>query len=297
MLAGWRAWWKIAERPTAPNQGNRASTEALTNERTSNVADQDILRRSRAQYAAAGNAYVLSDTHRFGKDLGRLVEVATPSDDMRVLDIATGGGHTAIALAPYVRDVTMLDLTPEMLVHARAFAHENNVELFGVIAGAAEALPFEPESFDLVTCRIAPHHFANVGAFVNETARVLKPGGRFVLIDSVTPDGDRYNAFINHVERWRDPSHVKTYSLAEWTGYLNDAGLHLDLSEMIEKTHEFESWTTRSRMPEGEVSALSDWILAADEDCKRFFSVETKDGRVVSFKDLKILLRASKPSA
>jgi hypothetical protein len=50
-------------------------------------------------------------------------------------------------------------------------------------------------------------------------------------------------------------------------------------------------------MPECEVSALSDWILAADDDCKRFFSVEAKDGRVVSFKDLKILLRASKPSA
>lgn len=261
------------------------------------MTDQDILRRSRAQYAAAGNAYVLSDTHRFGKDLGRLVEVATPTADMRVLDIATGGGHTAIALAPYVRDVTMLDLTPEMLVHARAFARENNVDLFGVIAAAAEALPFEAESFDLVTCRIAPHHFANVRAFVNESARVLAPGGRFVLIDSVTPEGEQYDAFINHVERWRDSSHVKTYSLGEWTSYLNDAGMHLDLSEMIEKVHEFESWTARSRMPEREIEALSDWILAADDDCKRFFSVEEKNGRVVSFKDLKILLRASKPAA
>ncbi|HVX30667.1 MAG TPA: class I SAM-dependent methyltransferase [Nitrolancea sp.] len=261
------------------------------------MADQDILRRSRAQYAAAGNAYVLSDTHRFGKDLGRLVEVVAPTSDMRVLDIATGGGHTAIALAPYVRDVTMLDLTPEMLVHARAFAHESHVELFGVIAAAAEALPFEAESFDLVTCRIAPHHFANVRAFVNETARVLTPGGRFLLIDSVTPDDERYDAFINHVERWRDPSHVKTYSLAEWTEYLQDAGLHLDLSELIEKTHEFESWTTRSRMPDDEVEALSKWILASDEDCRQFFSVEEKDGRVVSFKDLKVLLRASKPAA
>jgi ubiquinone/menaquinone biosynthesis C-methylase UbiE len=259
------------------------------------VADQDILRRSRAQYAAAGNAYVLSDTHRFGKDLGRLVEVAAPTADMRVLDIATGGGHTAIALAPYVRSVTMLDLTPEMLVHARAFAHESNVELFGVIAGAAETLPFDAGSFDLVSCRIAPHHFANVRAFVSEAARVLAPGGRFVLIDSVTPDGKEYDAFINHVERWRDSSHVKTYSLAEWTSYLDDAGLHLELTEMIEKTHEFESWTTRSRMPDDEVAKLSDWILASDDDCKRFFAVEEKDGRVVSFKDLKILLRASKP--
>jgi len=136
-----------------------------------------------------------------------------------------------------------------------------------------------------------------VHAFVNESARVLAPGGRFVLIDSVTPEGEQYDAFINHVERWRDSSHVKTYSLGEWTSYLNDAGMHLDLSEMIEKVHEFDSWTTRSRMPDSEIEALSDWILAADDDCKRFFSVEEKNGRVVSFKDLKILLRASKPAA
>ncbi|HVB64288.1 MAG TPA: class I SAM-dependent methyltransferase [Nitrolancea sp.] len=261
------------------------------------MTGQEILRRSREQYAAAGNAYVLSDTHRFGKDLGRLVEVAEPNDEMRALDIATGGGHTAIALAPYVKVMTMLDLTPEMLVHARDFAHENNVELFGVIAAAAEALPFASASFDLVTCRIAPHHFADVQAFIDESARVLVPGGIFVLIDSVTPDNAEYAEFINHIERWRDPSHVLTYSLAQWTAFLAHAGLTIETSEMIEKSHEFESWTVRSRMPEGEPEALSNWILASDEATKAFFSVEEHDGRVVSFKDLKILLRARKPVA
>jgi ubiquinone/menaquinone biosynthesis C-methylase UbiE len=268
---------------------------AMSRERTIELSGQEILRRSREQYAAAGDSYVRSDTHRFGKDLGRLVEVAEPKSDMRVLDIATGGGHTAIALAPYVHDVTMLDLTPEMLFHARSFAHENDVDLFGVIAAAAEAIPFASGSFDLVTCRIAPHHFADVQAFIDESARVLVPGGEFVLIDSVAPDNAEYAEFINYIERWRDPSHVRSYSLGEWTAFLRHPGLTVETSELIEKSHEFESWTVRSRMPEGEPDVLSRWILAADEECKAFFSVEERDGRVISFRDLKILLRARKP--
>jgi len=255
---------------------------------------QEIQRRAREQFGAAGDAYVRSETHRLGKDLARLVEVSEPRPDMRVLDIATGGGHTAIALAPLVKDVTMLDLTPEMLVHARSFARESDIEPVGVIAAAAESIPFADGSFDLVTCRIAPHHFADVQSFVDEVARVLVPGGAFVLIDSLSPDNADFDAFINKVEKWRDPSHVRAYSMSEWTGFLNHAGLKLEMSEVIVKRHEFASWTDRSRMAEGEPEALSDWILASDEACREHFSVEEVDGHVDSFNDFKVLLRARK---
>ncbi len=255
---------------------------------------QEIQRRAREQFGAVGDAYVHSETHRLGKDLARLVEVAEPTSEMRVLDIATGGGHTAIALAPMVRDVAMLDLTPEMLVHARKFARDSDIEPVGVIAAAAESIPFADESFDLVTCRIAPHHFADVQSFVDEVARVLVPGGAFVLIDSLSPDNAEYDAFINKVEKWRDPSHVRAYSMTEWTSFLTDAGLTLEMSEVIVKRHEFASWTERSRMAEGEPKALSDWILATEEGCREHFSVEEEDGRVASFNDFKVLLRARK---
>ena len=258
------------------------------------LTGQDILRRSREQFGAAGDAYVRSETHRLGKDLARLVEIAEPHKNMRVLDVATGGGHTAIALAPFVKDVSLLDLTPEMLVHARQFAQESGVEPLGVIAAAAESIPFADQSFDLVTCRIAPHHFADVQAFVDEVARVLVSGGTFVLIDSLAPDNAAYDEFINTVEHWRDPSHVRAYSMEEWTRFLTNAGLSLKTSEIIVKRHEFESWTKRSRMSAGGPEALSRWILASDEDCRDHFSVEAHDGRVVSFNDFKVLLRARK---
>ncbi len=258
------------------------------------MTGQDILRRSREQYASVGDAYVHSETHRLGKDLARLVEVAEPSREMRVLDVATGGGHTAIALAPLVREVAMLDLTPEMLHHARNFARESGIEPSGVIAAAAESIPFAAASFELVTCRIAPHHFADVQSFVDEVARVLVPGGAFVLIDSLAPDNKDYDDFINKVEQWRDSSHVRAYSMREWTGFLEHAGLKLEMSEVILKRHEFASWTERSRMAEGEPKALSDWILTAPEDCLEHFSVESDNGIVTSFNDFKVLLRARK---
>ncbi len=259
------------------------------------VSGQDIQRRAREQFSAAGDAYVRSETHRLGKDLARLVEISEPQSNMRVLDIATGGGHTAIALAPYVKSVSMLDLTPEMLVHARNFARESEVEPVGVIAAAAEAIPFASGSFDLVTCRIAPHHFADVQSFVNEVARVLVQGGAFVLIDSLSPDNKDYDEFINRVEQWRDPSHVRAYSMTEWNAFLTDAGLTLETSEVIVKRHEFASWTERSRMPEGEPQALSDWILSSPQETRDHFSVEVDAGAVVSFNDFKVLLRARKP--
>lgn len=258
------------------------------------MTGQDILRRAREQFGASGDAYVRSETHRLGKDLARLVEVAEPRPDMRVLDVATGGGHTAIALAPLVKDVTLLDLTPEMLSHARQFARESSVEPVGVTAAAAESIPFVDQSFDLVTCRIAPHHFADVQAFVHEVARVLIPGGVFVLIDSLAPENKAFDEFINRVEQWRDPSHVRAYSMEEWTRFLTSAGLTLETSEVILKRHEFASWTERSRMPEGEPKALSDWILASSEETRAHFSVDVEDGRVVSFNDFKVLLRARK---
>lgn len=259
------------------------------------MTGQNILKRAREQFSAVGDAYVHSETHRLGKDLARLVEISEPRENMRVLDIATGGGHTAIALAPHVKDVTMLDLTPEMLVHARNFARENDIEPVGVIAAAAESIPFADASFDLVTCRIAPHHFADVQSFVSEVARVLVPGGAFVLIDSLSPDEPAFDEFINTVEHWRDPSHVRAYSMGEWTAFLSNAGLELETTEVILKRHEFASWTERSRMPAGEPKALSDWILAADEATRNHFSVEIDDGTVVSFNDFKVLLRARKP--
>ena len=134
---------------------------------------KSIHKRVRRQFGAAAINYVSSASHQKGDDLNLLVNSAGDVSGKKVLDIATGGGHTAIALAKRGAIVTAADLTPEIIVAARDYAESQGVSMEYSVC-PAEALPFSAESFEVVSCRIAPHHFADAEMFVAETFRVLK---------------------------------------------------------------------------------------------------------------------------
>src|SRR6478609_11264366 len=108
----------------------------------------------------------------------------------------------------------------------------------------AEALPFEDGSFDLVTCRIAPHHFDSIPEFLSEVHRVLKPGGLFAVVDNVVPDGN-VGDYVNAFERFRDPSHLRAWTMEEWRSALCVAGFRTTHEEQLYKTMEFKSWAAR----------------------------------------------------
>lgn len=131
----------------------------------------------REQFGANAAAYVASPTHAQGASLGWLVARVAPQAGWRVLDVATAAGHAALALAPHVAAVVGLDLTPEMIPLAAGLAAERGLGNLAFTVGDVEALPFDAGAFDAVTCRIAPHHFPDVGRFITEAARVLRPGG------------------------------------------------------------------------------------------------------------------------
>ena len=137
----------------------------------------------RQQFGANAAAYVSSPTHAQGASLARLVELADPRSEWRVLDVATATGHTALAFAPRVAAVVGLDLTPEMLPLAARLAEERGATNVAFTVGDVDDLPFGG-AFDLVTCRIAPHHFADIGRFLIETTRVLRPGGLLAVVDT-----------------------------------------------------------------------------------------------------------------
>jgi catechol 2,3-dioxygenase-like lactoylglutathione lyase family enzyme/predicted O-methyltransferase YrrM len=146
-----------------------------------------IKERVRAAFGAAAESYVTSERHRSGDDLALLVEWAQPVPSDRALDISTGGGHTALAVAPYVSSVAVTDLTPRMLATARAFLAEQGVANATYVIADAERLPFLDASFDLVTVRIAPHHYADAPRATREMARVLASTGRLLFIDNIAP--------------------------------------------------------------------------------------------------------------
>lgn len=252
---------------------------------------KDAVRR---QYGSVGDAYVKSTGHATGSGLERMVALAQPAVDDVMLDIATGGGHVARAFAPHVASVIASDLTPEILAHAaNAFAVWGLQNVSTAVADA-EALPFKDASFDVVTCRIAPHHFPDPAAFVQEVARVLRPGGRFVLVDSTVPDGDD-GAFFNRFEKLRDPSHVRSLTVVEWQALLMDSGLTVNAVESFAKTHNFADWTSRSRTSESDRQELARMLLTAHESRQRLFDIQIDPDRpdtVLSFVDTKTLFLA-----
>ena len=160
------------------------------------------------------------------------------------LDVATGTGFTALGFATYVKWVTGLDVSTGMLAQARLRAVDLGITNVSFVEGAAELLPFPDASFDLVTCRIAPHHFLSVPQFLRETRRVLQPGGRLALADTAVPADLEADVWQNGVETLRDPSHVRNYTQSEWERFVADAGLALDAIEIEDAPARFPSRST-----------------------------------------------------
>jgi SAM-dependent methyltransferase len=243
------------------------------------------------QYGSVGDAYVRSAGHAGGNDLARLLALVQPAPHARMLDIATGGGHVARTFAPHVAEVIASDLTPSMLIEAEKYFQELGLSNVTVAEADAEALPFADGSFEIVTCRIAPHHFPHPERFVAEVARVLKPGDRFGLIDSVVPPGE-LGAIYNRYELTRDPSHVRSLSTAEWTDLLTGGGLTLHAVEHFPKRHDFVDWTDRARVPADGRDAVAQILLDAGPEAVDAFRLEIEDGKLVGFTDDKALFLA-----
>jgi ubiquinone/menaquinone biosynthesis C-methylase UbiE len=199
---------------------------------------------SQEHFGRTAAHYLTSAPHAKGASLERMVALAEPQADWHALDVATGAGHTAYAFAPHVERVWATDITDEMLDLVRGEVAKRGLANIRVAHAKAEALPFEDGSFDLVTCRIAPHHFESIPRFLGEAHRVLKRGGTLALVDNVVPAGSAGD-YVNAFERFRDPSHLRAWTMPEWRDALADAGFTIVHEEEIEKLMEFASWASR----------------------------------------------------
>ena len=141
------------------------------------------------------------------RDWSALTWVEPLEPDMIVLDVACGAAHAAEQIAPHVRQVVGLDLTPALLALAADRLREAHVQNELLQEGNAAALPFLDESFDLVVCRAALHHFADPSQTVTEMARVCRANGRVAVVDMVAPSAEVRDAF-DDLHRRIDPSHA-----------------------------------------------------------------------------------------
>ena len=178
-------------------------------------------------WSQRADAFRDSPTHREGRDLELLVEWCEPGHDVKVLDVATGGGHVARRLREEGCTVVSVDPAPGM-----------NPD----VVAAAEELPFEDGSFDVVACRLAPHHFSDIRKAVAEMARVAQ---RLVVIEDNVFADER----VEQAEKLRDPTHVRCYTEEEWKELLTEAGLEVEQVEPFERHPVVEEWLARVDTP------------------------------------------------
>ncbi|WP_282937180.1 class I SAM-dependent methyltransferase [Paenibacillus sp. RC67] len=254
----------------------------------------DIKEQVKAQFGANAAKYVDSPRHASGNDLNILMEWVKSEQAGKALDIATGGGHCALAVAAHVREVTTLDMTPEMLQEAESFLTGKGCTNVNYVQGDAENLPFGDEEFDLVVCRIAAHHFPDVERFIEESSRVLKTGGCFILMDNIAPESDILDALYNDVEKRRDPSHFRAWKKTEWMSRVELAGLRVEQLLQTGKPFEFESWCTRMNVPVQVKQQLEADMLGWSEENRKQLKVRTENGKLVGFEGSFMMLKSRK---
>lgn len=195
---------------------------------------QEFTRQS-GHFASAAKIADVQLTQRF-------VDAVAPEPGWRVLDVACGPGLVTAALAPHVREVVALDLTPEMLNKARQRCAAAGAANILIQQGSAADLPFEANSFDAVVTRLSLHHFENPALPLSEMARVLRQGGRFVVADVISSEEPEESALHNAIEILRDPSHVRMLPASELLALLADAGLEVVRQTAWDIHREFEEW-------------------------------------------------------
>jgi SAM-dependent methyltransferase len=218
------------------------------------------------RFGAAAARYAASAVHRGGPDLDAMLAAGVATGRERVLDLGCGPGATALAFAERVASVVAYDLTPAMLEQARHGAAERGLANVRFEQGDAARLPFPDASFEVVASRLAAHHVADPVAMVREAARVLVPGGVFLLSDTVAPEDPARDSFLNAFELLRDPSHVRDHRISEWMAMLRAAGLAPACLGRFDIRQEFEPWVARiGTTPEAQIGLRALFDAAPDE--------------------------------
>ena len=238
-------------------------------------AARDQFQKQSANY---GKSHILANTD----DVAAALSGIEAPPGSAALDVATGGGHTALYLASRGFSVTAADISQAMLENASKLAAERGFSIETRLH-EAEKFPYLDESFDLVSCRVAAHHFSDRDAFVHEVARVLKSGGHFLLIDGSVPDGEPdAEEWIHKVEKLRDPSHGRFLSPDAWTALCERRKLRV----LHCKTAPFKQpdldwyFQTAGTSPENR-QKVQDLVRNAPDSARKVFRIAQEDGKTI----------------
>ena len=226
------------------------------------------------QYTTRASAYVNSAVHAAGQDLDLIAQVLANQRGAVALDVGCGGGHLTYRLAPLVSQVVACDLAASMLAAVAEQAGLRGLPNIATREAAAESLPFEVATFDVVATRFSAHHWHAFAEGLAEMARVLKPGVLALMSDVVSPGVSLLDTWLQTLELLRDPSHVRDASTAEWDAALAAAGLAIERIEHLRLRLDFATWVARMDTPEPQVTAIRMLQARAASAVKDYFEME-----------------------
>ena len=241
-----------------------------------------VQRAAQEQFARQSRHYGKGHVLENIEDVKEAVELLALPGSPRALDVATGAGHTGLFLASLGFQVTLADIAQPMLDKAAKTAAERHLKV-QTVQHPAEKFPHPDASFDLVTCRVAPHHFSSPPDFVKESARVLKPGGYFLLIDGTVEDNQpEAEAWAHEVEKSRDPSHNRLLTPGTWKKLCRDAGLDVRHSLIAPFKQPDLNWyfEAAATLPENRKRVL-ELVANAPSSVRKLFNLGEEDGKIV----------------
>ena len=232
---------------------------------------------AREQFNRHAAHYAGSQPHSRGDSLRILSEWAALDQYKLGLDIGTGPGFTAFAVAEFCETVIASDIADGMLDQAREIATKRGLVNVRFETIDAHDIPYSNESIDLVTCRTAPHHFGNIPKFLSEVHRVLKSTGVFLLCDTTTSENAYLAEWHQRVEALRDPSHATAPSPSGWRTLIADAGFEITHSTPTQVDLTFWDWVKRSGSPADVVEGLHFDFGNASDAIKKEYGIRRVD--------------------
>lgn len=245
---------------------------------------------SKDQFDKQAALYAVSPIHRKGPSLPYLVDYAAAKSADRVLDVATGTGNAAFALAPFAGEVIGIDVAEQMLEQSRKRASEEGIHNVQFQVGDAENIPFDDGSFSLVIARHAPHHFRDAEQFLREVRRVLTPNGRFVMVDQISINA-RVQSWQDTWQRTRDTSHFLQRTIEQWHRMAKAAGLNWMRHELVAYRMEFAWWVRQAGASEEAIDFLREHARNASTEVRKSSNLEFNGDEVVAFQDQMMVVR------
>lgn len=243
------------------------------------------------QFDSQASAYLTSQVHASGRDLEHLKDRLTPFTEATVLDVGCGAGHASFVAASRVKEVIAYDLSEKMLETVNQAARERGFGNLQTRQGFAESLPFEDERFDIVISRYSAHHWQDVGLALREIKRVLRPGGKAIMMDVMSPGNAVLDIWLQTIEALRDTSHVRNYSSGEWAAMFSEAGL-LTTSVVTDRLElDYTSWIARMRTPEALAKAIRQYQVSASQSVQQYYELQEEG----SFTTDTIMIEVYKP--